>query len=253
MQATYDEALRRLLVHEGGYSNHPSDPGGPTNFGITLTDYRRYINAGGSAADVRNMTVGQAKMIYAARYAKPLRYDDLPAGVDYAIFDYGVNSGISRSAKVLQRLVGVPADGQIGEATIAAVRARNPGQLVEAISDERLRFLKSLRTWPTFGKGWGRRVSEVRAAALVMSRNAVAAPQPTPSVPGKGRVTVPKGSMWTAGATLRDWALAHPFETVAIGAVIVGGVVLVVHAWHHATFDERQDAPTPSTVPVPAQ
>src|SRR5215813_11083100 len=103
--SSYDEALARLLVHEGGYTNHPSDPGGPTNWGITLEDARRYWKRDATAADVRAMPVAVAKDIYQSRYWAPLHGDDLPAGVDYAVFDYGVNSGISRAAKVLQRLL----------------------------------------------------------------------------------------------------------------------------------------------------
>lgn len=108
--STYDEALRRLLAHEGGYSNHPSDPGGPTNFGITLADYRRYIKPDATADDVRAMSVDQAKAIYRKRYWDAQRCDELPAGVDYSVFDYGVNSGIGRSGKVLRRVVGLPDD-----------------------------------------------------------------------------------------------------------------------------------------------
>jgi len=166
---TYDEAIRRLLQHEGGYTNHPSDPGGPTNFGITLADYRKYIKASGTAADVRAMTLPQAKAIYKSKYWNAMNCDALPAGVDYAVFDYGVNSGIGRAPKVLQRIVKVDADGQIGPVTIAAVRARDPKAVINAICDERLAFLKALKTWPVFGNGWGRRVSEVRAAALAMA------------------------------------------------------------------------------------
>jgi lysozyme family protein len=105
---TYDEALRRLLAHEGGYTNHPSDPGGPTNFGITIYDYRRYVKPNATTADVRAMTVGEAKAIYRKRYWDAQRCDELPAGVDYSAFDYGVNSGIGRSGKVLRRVVGLP-------------------------------------------------------------------------------------------------------------------------------------------------
>ena len=96
MKASYEAALARLLAHEGGYSNHPSDPGGPTNFGITIVDYRKYVKPGATAADVKAMTLDEAKKIYRAKYWDAQRCDELPAGVDYAVFDYGVNSGIGR-------------------------------------------------------------------------------------------------------------------------------------------------------------
>jgi lysozyme family protein len=166
----YDEALRRLLPHEGGYSNHPSDPGGPTNYGITIHDYRRYVKPGADASDVRVMRIEEAGAIYRAKYWDALRCDDLPSGIDYCVFDYGVNSGVGRSAKVLQRVVGVAADGRVGPLTLAAVSARDPASLINAICDERLAFLRRLTTWPVFGRGWSRRVAEVRAASLAMAR-----------------------------------------------------------------------------------
>ena len=172
LASTYDEALARVLAHEGGYTNHPRDPGGPTNFGITIADARRFWKANATAADVRAMPVTMARDIYRARYAAPLRFHDLPPGVDYAVLDYGINSGIGRSARVLQRLVGATVDGEIGAQTLAAVRARDPRVLVAAICDERLAFLAGLATWPTFGRGWSARVADVRAAALVMAGRA---------------------------------------------------------------------------------
>jgi uncharacterized protein (TIGR02594 family) len=178
--STYDEALRRVLAHEGGYTDHPADPGGPTNFGITLRDARAHWRPNATAADLRAMPVTIAKHIYRAHYAAPLRYHDLPAGVDYALLDYGINSGVVRSAKVLQRLVGTTVDGEIGSETLAAVHVRDPKVLVAAICDERLVFLRSLRTWPTFGRGWSARVAEVRKVALVM---AGAAQNVTPIIP----------------------------------------------------------------------
>src|SRR5690349_4073167 len=167
---SYDAALKRLLAHEGGYGNHPSDPGGPTNFGITLADYRRYIKPDATAADVRAMSVEQAKAIYRKRYWDAQRCDELPAGVDYSIFDYSVNSGVGRSGKVLRRVVGLPADSSaVTDQVLAYTRVRDPKVLVAAICDERLAFLQSLKTWPVFGRGWGTRVAEVKAFSLALA------------------------------------------------------------------------------------
>ena len=166
--SSYDEALRRVLVHEGGYSNHPSDPGGPTNWGITIHDARAYWKTQATAADVRSMPVEVAKDIYRSKYWDAMRCDDLPAGVDYAVFDYGVNSGIGRAVRVLQRLVGTDVDGEVGPNTIAATARMAAVKLINQICDERLAFLQGLETWGVFGKGWGRRVREVRVAALAM-------------------------------------------------------------------------------------
>jgi lysozyme family protein len=168
--SSYGAALAHVLAHEGGYSNHPDDPGGPTKYGITLADYRRYVKADANAADMRAMPLADARVIYRARYWAVLRCDDLPAGLDYAVFDSGVNSGVSRAARVLQRFVGVDDDAAIGPVTLAAVARRDTPALIAALCDERLTFLKSLRTWRVCGRGWGRRVAEVRAAALTMAR-----------------------------------------------------------------------------------
>lgn len=167
--SSYDAALARVLAHEGGYSNHPDDPGGPTNFGITIADYRRYVKPNASAADVKAMPIEDAKAIYRSKYWDALRCDELPAGVDFAVFDYGVNSGIGRAAKVLQRVLGVADDGVVGPMTLAAVKHAAPTVLIIAVCDERLRFLRSLRTWRVFGKGWGRRVADVKETALEMA------------------------------------------------------------------------------------
>lgn len=270
---TYDAALEQgVFPHEGGYTNHPSDPGGPTNWGITIIDARLYWKKDATAEDVRAMPKSVAASIYRLHYAKPLRYDDLPAGVDYAALDYGINSGVSRGAKVLQRLCGVTADGQIGPVTLAAVAKRDPVVLVNAMCDERLRFLKSLSTWPVFGKGWERRVVEVRALALDFARDTSHVPSPSivPSQPGEmGKGVVPlnpaekitirnKGKVGagtgvvaggTAG-TVWDWISAHPTASVVIGGcvvLVVAGAVVAIEQRYHA----KQDAPTPGLVPVP--
>lgn len=166
-KSTYEEALRRLLMHEGGYTNHPSDPGGPTNFGITIFDYRKYVLPNATAADVKAMKLSEAKTIYRAKYWDSQLCDDLEPGVDYAIFDYGVNSGIGRSGRVLRRMLGMPdTTSLITAAVVAAANAAKAAELVDDICGERLRFLQALRTWPVFGAGWGRRVREVRAFGL---------------------------------------------------------------------------------------
>ncbi len=162
--SNYETCLKHVLRHEGGYVNHPSDPGGETNFGITVAVARE----NGYAGPMKSIPMNTVKRIYRARYWDALRCDDLPAGVDYAVFDYGVNSGIGRSAKVLQRTLGIPDDGRVGPETIDAVNKCDAFDLVERLCDERLAFLKRLVTWPTFGKGWARRVAEVRRDAGMM-------------------------------------------------------------------------------------
>ncbi|HZL30396.1 MAG TPA: glycosyl hydrolase 108 family protein [Pseudolabrys sp.] len=192
-KATYDQALRRLLLHEGGYTNHPDDPGGPTNFGITIYDYRKYVKPGATAADVKAMRLDEAKAIYRAKYWDAQRCDELPAGVDDAVFDYGVNSGIGRSGKVLRRCLDLPDNTSIvTDAVVAAAKQADAARLVSAICDERLSFLKSLKTWAVFGRGWGQRVAEVRAYSLQLAAQRTAAvPEAAPVSQKIGKGVVP--------------------------------------------------------------
>src|SRR5260221_6470360 len=166
MQQTYSEAMAKVLDDEGGYSNDAGDPGGPTNYGITIEDARMYWKHDASASDVRHMPQSVALDIYRKHYAAPVHYDELPPGLDYSVFDYGINSGISRAAKILQRLVGAGVDGRIGPQTLHQVyQVQDLSALIDKIWSERLAFLQSLRTWHIFGKGWGTRVRTGRALA----------------------------------------------------------------------------------------
>src|SRR5260221_4249705 len=127
MKSNFNDCLTRLLKDEGGYTNDPIDPGGPTNFGITLTDYRKYIDSQGTANDVKNMRLDDAKTIYRTKYWNVLGCDQLSSGVDYTVFDYGVNSGLGRPRKALQRF-----NNLSGVA------------LIDAINNERMAFLQRL-------------------------------------------------------------------------------------------------------------
>jgi lysozyme family protein len=152
MKSNFNDCLTRLLKDEGGYTNDPRDPGGATNYGITLKDYRLYINSQGTANDVRNMKLNDAQRIYKSKYWDALNCDSLSSGVDYSVFDYGVNSGLGRPRKDLQRF-----------------KDKTGADLINAINDERMAFLRSLGTFGTFGKGWTRRVTGVRAHSLELA------------------------------------------------------------------------------------
>ena len=138
--SSYGDCLARLLAHEGGYTNNRHDPGGQTNFGITILDYRKYVKPGGPPPTSRPCRSRRPDRIHRAKYWDAERCDELPAGVDDCVFDYGVNSGIGRSKNVLQPGVGVNADGVIGRETMTAIGQRAPDDIVNAICDERLRF-----------------------------------------------------------------------------------------------------------------
>ena len=262
--STYDEALRRLLLHEGGYSNHPEDPGGPTNFGITLADYRKYMKPGANAEDVRAMRIEDAKAIYRSKYWMALRCGDLPAGVDYSVFDYGVNSGVGRAGKVLRRVVGLPDDTwTVTDEVLREVARRDTKAVIAAINDERLRFLEGLSTWPVFGSGWSQRVSDLRNFSLHLADvgHPDASPPVIEAVPAKGIIPPPRilktaishGAPATAGLTafsFMDWITAHPLASAAITIVslcTLTGASYGLNQWRRA----RQDAPTPGLVPIP--
>ncbi len=172
MQSSYDRALAAVLEHEGGYVDHPKDPGGATNKGITLDYFRRYVKADGTKADLKRLTTEQAATVYRHQYWNAVSGEVLPAGVDYAVFDFGVNSGPSRAIKFLQKAVGVTQDGRIGPKTLAAVKAMAPAKLIAKLCEMRLIWLTKLGTWDTFGKGWTKRVSGVRALALELAGEA---------------------------------------------------------------------------------
>lgn len=167
MFGNFGNCLPVTLGYEGGWSDHPKDPGGATMKGITLAVYRRY-RPGASKADLRSISLAEVEAIYRAGYWSPLGGDYLPAGVDLATFDFGVNSGVSRAGRYLQAVVGVDGDGKVGHVTLAAVKAANPRTVVQALCAKRLSFLSALSTFSTFGKGWSRRVANVEARAVAM-------------------------------------------------------------------------------------
>lgn len=256
--SSYPEAIRRLLKSEGGYINHPSDPGGPTNFGITLGDYRKYVQADASAADIRAMEIDEAKAIYRAKYWGAMRGDELPAGVDYCVFDYAVNSGTGRAPKVLQRVLGIPVTGWMDDATIAAARGREARALVQAICDERMRFLQALKTWPVFGKGWSKRVGEVRAAALAMADKAAGrAPiredAPATCAPGKGVVPVndaarkgTAGGAIAAGGAAAQQSAASGADWIVIALIVVAALAIAAAAWAFWRWRQKRQQEAPA-------
>lgn len=176
MQTSYDRSLKMLLKDEGGYVNHPRDPGGATNKGITQRVYSALYRAKGwKPRSVRHITDDEVAAIYRFQYWDTVRGDALPAGLDYAMFDYAVNSGPVRAVKELQGLLKVPVDGHIGIVTMQAVHDTKdiPG-LIDRLCDKRLTFLSRLKHWITFKGGWGRRVAGVRFEAKLMAKGKTA-------------------------------------------------------------------------------
>jgi lysozyme family protein len=169
MKDNFDSALVAVLHHEGGYVFHKDDPGGMTNLGVTKKVWEEWVGHEVDEKTMRGLTPEIVGPMYKAKYWDKVKGDDLPSGVDYAVFDAAVNSGPGRAAKWLQGCVGVEQDGGIGPKTLAAVAAMNPAELVEDYAKRRLSFLMDLPHWGTFGKGWGRRVAAVQTVAATMT------------------------------------------------------------------------------------
>jgi lysozyme family protein len=165
MYTNFETSLKALLKSEGGFVNHPKDPGGMTNLGVTKRVWEEWVGRAVDETAMRALTPDMVAPLYKAKYWDKVYGDKLPHGVDLCVFDCAVNSGVSRAAKLLQRAVGVDDDGVIGNMTLQACEAVNADLIIQRFSEERLAFLQALPTFATFGKGWSRRVAEVEAQA----------------------------------------------------------------------------------------
>ena len=166
----FTEALEHVLKHEGGFVDHPKDSGGMTNLGVIRAVFEEWVGRESTEKEMRALTPADVSTLYKRNYWDRVKGDELPDGLNYCVFDAAVNSGTGRAAKWLQEAVGAVADGAIGPNTLAKVAEHSPDALVNAYCDIRMNFLKGLKTFDTFGKGWARRVDGVRQAALDASR-----------------------------------------------------------------------------------
>jgi lysozyme family protein len=165
----FDICLKHTLAWEGQWSNHPKDKGGATMRGVIQRVYDGYRERKGlPKRTVRNITESELREIYRVNYWDQIRGDELPPGLDLAVFDFAVNSGPARSAKYLQKALKLNADGSIGPATLAACAGCDHAETIRAIMKERKKFLKGLSDYRYFGKGWSRRVAGIEPAALAM-------------------------------------------------------------------------------------
>ncbi len=169
MRQNYPEALKAVLHHEGGYVNHPKDPGGETNKGVTKAVYDEWRRANGlKVQSVKKISDAEIEAIYRKGYWDVCRCDELPSGVDYCVFDFAVNSGTARAAKFLQMTVGAKPDGVIGPDTVKRTGDIPARAVITEMCERRMTFLRGLGTWGTFGKGWSSRVTGVKALAIDM-------------------------------------------------------------------------------------
>lgn len=242
MKQNYKWCIDRIIKkYEGGYSNHPNDPGGPTMFGITYIDLAEYLGVDKSKTYgmMQHMMLSTAEAIYAKKYATASRFDDLPSGVDMCILDYSINSGIGRSPRVLQAILGLPQSKYMNDATMFAAQKVDPLQLIDRICDERLHFMHGLRGWPTFGAGWGTRVADLRTTAKSLVKAPVSAEveiTPLALVDSSGmsrKAThidpkplglVGKGMMGGVGGGAASHMASGDYLTTA---VVIGGVLIL--------------------------
>lgn len=152
---TFDEAFQRLLGHEGGFVDHPADPGGATNWGIT----QRVAREHGYTGDMREFPVVEAKRIARRAYWDAVSADAMPPALRFDLFDAAYNSGPAQAVKWMQRALSVDDDGKVGPKTLMAAQAYNPAAVLARFNGHRLEMLASLSTWPAFGRGWVRRVA----------------------------------------------------------------------------------------------
>lgn len=236
---------RYILASEGGYVDHPKDPGGATNMGITHKTLAAWRGKPVSKQDVKNLSKEEALRIYEAQYWKAVGGDKLPAGLDYAVADYGINSGPARAVKDLQRVLGVASDGVIGVQTLAALKGRSTVNLIEDLCERRLKFVQGLSTYATFGKGWKARIDGVRTKSTAMAMGVETNSIPTVS---EGKAEPQKSSIMDiakdpgaiSGALA---ALASLFGAIAdqpilqVGALLLIGVLL----WRFVLVRKAED------------
>jgi lysozyme family protein len=168
MNSNWQKSFELMLKSEGGFVNHPSDPGGMTNLGVTKATWENWVGRESDEAEMRSLTPEKVEPLYKKKYFDAVRGDELPVGLDYLLFDFAVNAGAGRAIKTLQSAVGVTPDGGFGPLTMAAVQAIEPQELIERFSQAKEDFYRSLNTFNVFGKGWLNRVADVKLKANSM-------------------------------------------------------------------------------------
>lgn len=224
MEANRAACMAFVLHEEGGYVNDPRDPGGETKFGISKRSH--------PGLDIRALTEADAVALYTANEWRALACSDLPAGLDLVAFDAGVNGGVTRGARWLQGALKVPVDGRIGPVTLAAARSQAPLPVIEAACATRMSFLRGLRTFASFGRGWRARVARVEARATamavvttgsdlrpVLAAKAAAAEGAARAQTTRAAATLGSGGVLAGATPLPDWALAALVAIIAVAAV----------------------------------
>jgi len=169
MASNFKECLELVLKSEGGWVNHPSDPGGETNLGVTKAVWEEYV--GHPVKTMKDLTKDDVAPLYELKYWRACYCEVLPRGLDFVVFSMGVNAGPGRSVKLLQQSIGCVPDGVIGPTTRGLISSSNGANLIAKFSEARREYYKSLKTFPIFGKGWLARVDREEQEALQMCKN----------------------------------------------------------------------------------
>jgi lysozyme family protein len=240
MNRKFQECMAIVFEKEGGFANRPpsEDPGGATNFGITLDTLRDWRGDPDlTAEDVRKLTREEAREIYFARYWNPVRGDDLPMGLDLAVFDWAVHGGPGMAARTLQRVLGVRVDGVIGQQTLAAARSADVPSTIRAFQAERERYLRS-RPHARANPGWFNRLAAIERAALERAARpsmTMAEARHTDTVqvlqqvlPG---VTAAAGAVPAIVSAFNGLSTPIGIALIVAGLVLVGFAAYVVTVW----------------------
>lgn len=220
--------LAETLSHEGGFTNDKRDPGnwtgGKVGVGILKGTKKGIAAASYPHLNIKDLTDAQIAEIYEQKYWRPVRGDDLPKGVDLAVFDFGVNSGVSRASKYLQSIVGSTQDGKIGGETLHAAFLMDGPTLIKTLCSKRMGFVKSLAIWNTFGKGWSRRIAGVEAKALswVLTKSELGAEAKA----ARDKATSQSGTAIVAGGGGFAFEQTTAFEGLPLMAIIAVTVLI---------------------------
>jgi lysozyme family protein len=247
-QANYPRCLANTLREEGGWSNHPSDPGGPTMRGIIQREYTKYrASKGLPNRSVRYISEAELQDIYAGNYWRPMRGDQWPKGPDQIVFDIAVNSGTGRAPQIMRAAMGSPTGGIATLARLATQSGDKVG-IVKRACARRARFYRGLRTFSVFGRGWLRRNARMEAIGVRMVLEAQGVSDMATALKGQvtgaevkakraaqgatatgGSVTAGGGAITQVDASSWDWTVWFTLGLVAVGAIAL--TLACVYLW----------------------
>lgn len=278
-QVDYDLVMPHVYEDEGGYGWDRGDSGGPTKYGITCYDLAEHRGLPMHSMTqwaplVQAMDKSEAESIYEVKYNKGVRFDELNPGKDYAILDYGINSGVSRPIRVAQTMLKLPSTGKLDDITLHTINSSDHDWFINGMQDERLHFMHAIKggeDWKLFGRGWGRRVESVRTISLSLAKGSINLPPPSTTTTNlEPKTPLPKvkhqpdpnikkkiiigGATGTAGAggAIHTWApMGINLDIlIAIGSIaIIGGVIY--YLWHQHSVDKANQTVVlpPSVIP----